>query len=206
MKALVTGGAGFIGSTLVDRLLAEGHHVDVIDDLSSGSLANLADARAGGTGRVSFHQIDLVDDSVVDLVARRAPDVIFHLAGEPDPQMALAQPAREATTTIVGALHLLEGARAGHVAKVVFASSCTIYGEVTPTDLPVLETHPQQPRSPQGVAKKAVTGYLTAYRELYDLEFTSLALATVYGPRQDPAPRLASSPASPATWWPTRRV
>ncbi len=124
---------------------------------------------------------------MVDLVARQAPDVVFHLAGRPDPQVAVEQPARDAATTIVGTLHLLEGARRGGVSKVIFASTCKIYGAVEAADLPVRESHPQQPRSPAAVAKKAVTDYLIAYRDLYDLEFTSLALATVYGPRQDPA-------------------
>ena len=205
MKALVTGGAGFIGSTLVDRLLAEGHHVDVIDDLSSGSLANLADARAGGAGRRSFHQLDLVDDAVIDVVARRQPDVVFHLAGDPDPQVASSSRRGTQTTTIVGTLHLLEGARAGGVDKVVFASSCDIYGEVVAADLPVRESHPQRPRSPHGVAKKAVTDYLAAYREIHDLEFTSLALASVYGPRQDPRRGHGVVASFASRCWPTNR-
>src|SRR5439155_7961796 len=82
MKALVTGGAGFIGSTLVDRLLAEGHSVDVIDDLSTGSLSNLAAARAHRANQLTFHQLDLRQPGTVDLIARRAPEVVFHLAAQ----------------------------------------------------------------------------------------------------------------------------
>lgn len=185
MRALVTGGAGFIGSTLVDRLLAEGHEVDVVDDLSTGSLANLTHARS--EGGVKFHRIGIDSPEVADLVARREPEVVFHLAAQADVRISVADPGRDALVNVVGSLHVLEGARRAGSRKVVFASSGgTIYGEVDPDDLPVTEQHPQRPLSPYGVAKKAVTDYLAAYRELHGLEFTSLALANVYGPRQDP--------------------
>lgn len=187
MKALVTGGAGFIGSTLVDRLLAEGHHVDVVDDLSSGSLANLADARAARTGRLNVHQLDIRDPAVVELVARREPEVVFHLAAQADVRVSVARPVFDAEVNVIGSLNVLEGARAAGARKVVFASSGgTIYGDPDPADLPVKESHPQQPVSPYGVAKKVVGDYLHAYRELHELEYVALALANVYGPRQDP--------------------
>ncbi len=187
MKALVTGGAGFIGSTLVDRLLAEGHQVDVVDDLSSGKLANLADARADQANRLSFHQIDIRDAGLVELMARQAPDVVFHLAAQADVRVSVARPVFDAEVNVVGSLNVLEGARAAGARKVVFASSGgTIYGEPDPSQLPVKESHPQQPLSPYGVAKKVVGDYLFAYRALHDLEYTALALANVYGPRQDP--------------------
>jgi len=187
VRALVTGGAGFIGSTLVDRLLAEGHSVDVVDDLSSGSLGNLAEARADRGNDVTFHQLDIRDPAVVDLVARRRPDVVFHLAAQADVRVSVARPAHDAEINVVGSLNVLEGARAGGARKVVFASSGgTIYGEPDASELPVKESHPQQPLSPYGVAKKVVTDYLHVYRQLHGLEFTSLALSNVYGPRQDP--------------------
>lgn len=186
MRALVTGGAGFIGSTLVDRLLAEGHAVDVIDDLSTGNLANLADARKQ-RDKVTFHQIDIRSEDVVDVIARRQPEVVFHLAAQADVRVSVARPAYDAEINVVGSLNVIEGARRGGAQKVVFASSGgTIYGDPPPSALPVKESHPQQPLSPYGVAKKVVSDYLYAYRELYSLEFTSLALANVYGPRQDP--------------------
>ena len=97
MRTLVTGGAGFIGSTLVDRLLAEGHEVDVLDDLSSGSLSNLADARADRTHRLTFHQIDVLAEHVVDLIAIRAPEVVFHLAGRPGVRRSVLHPVDDAT-------------------------------------------------------------------------------------------------------------
>jgi UDP-glucose 4-epimerase len=182
MQVLVTGGAGFIGSNLVDRLLAEGHSVDVIDDLSSGKLANLADARAAAEGRLSFHQIDICDPVVSELIERRAPEVVFHLAAQIDVRVSVADPARDARTNLIGTIHVLEGARRAGARKVAFASSGgTIYGEIDPA-----EAHPQRPVSPYGVTKKAAVDYLHVYRELHQIEYTALALANVYGPRQDP--------------------
>lgn len=187
MRALVTGGAGFIGSTLVDRLLAEGHAVEVVDNLSSGRLANLAEARSSRDHEFSFHQMDICDATVVELIERRRPDVIFHLAAQIDVRVSVSDPALDARVNVLGSLHVLEGARRAGTRKVVFASSGgTIYGEVDPEDLPVTEAHPQHPVSPYGVSKKVVTDYLHVYRELHQLEYTSLALANVYGPRQDP--------------------
>jgi UDP-glucose 4-epimerase len=187
MRTLVTGGAGFIGSTLVDRLLAEGHSVDVIDNLSSGSLANLAAARSEPSHQVNFHQLDVRSPDVVDLIARRRPEVVFHLAAQADVRVSVAQPVFDAEVNILGSLQVIEGARAAGAAKVVFASSGgTIYGDPDPSQLPIKESHPQQPLSPYGVAKKVVGDYLYAYRELHSLEYTALALANVYGPRQDP--------------------
>lgn len=187
MRTLVTGGAGFIGSTLVDRLLAEGHEVDVVDDLSSGSLANLSDARATPDHRFTFHQLDIRDSAVTDLIERRAPEVVFHLAAQIDVRVSVADPALDASINVIGSLHVLEGARRAGSRKVVFASSGgTIYGEPPDDELPFTESCDQKPVSPYGVAKKVVSDYLFAYRRLYDLEFTSLALANVYGPRQDP--------------------
>ena len=187
MKAMVTGGAGFIGSTLVDRLLAEGHEVDVVDDLSTGSLANLAAARADRTNALKIHRVDLRDPTVVEVIERQRPAVIFHLAAQVDVRTSVADPVLDATVNVLGSLNVLEGARRAGAEKVVFASSGgTIYGDVDPADLPLKESHPQRPVSPYGVAKKSVVDYLHAYRELHELEYTALALGNVYGPRQDP--------------------
>jgi UDP-glucose 4-epimerase len=186
VRALVTGGAGFIGSHLVDRLLAEGHEVDVIDDLSTGGLPNLAEARSQG-GVLKFHRADIRSPDVVDLIARRAPEVVFHLAAQMDVRLSVARPVHDAEINVIGSLNVLEGARAAGSRKVVFASSGgTIYGAPDPSDLPLKESQPQHPVSPYGVAKKAVGDYLRAYRDLHSLEYTSLALANIYGPRQNP--------------------
>jgi UDP-glucose 4-epimerase len=185
MRALVTGGAGFIGSTLVDRLLAEGHSVDVVDDLSTGSLSNLAEARATPGYELTFHRLDIRDAAVVALVAHRRPEVVFHLAAQADVRVSVERPTFDAEVNLIGTLNVLEGARAAGTRKVVFAASGgTLYGE--PEKLPVPESHPQRPLSPYGVSKKAACDYLAAYRELHGIEFTALALANVYGPRQDP--------------------
>ena len=187
MRALVTGGAGFIGSTLVDRLLAEGHSVDVIDDLSTGTLANLSAARSSTDNDLSFHRLDIRSPEVVDLIIRRAPDVIFHLAAQADVRVSVADPVFDADVNLLGTLRVLEGARGARVQRVVFAASGgTLYGEPDVSELPLKESLPQHPLSPYGVAKKAALDYLVAYRALHSLEFAALALANVYGPRQDP--------------------
>jgi UDP-glucose 4-epimerase len=187
MRTLVTGGAGFIGSTLVDRLLAEGHSIDVVDDLSSGSLANLAEARASAHHDLTFHQLDVRSPELVELMARRRPEVVFHLAAQADVRVSVERPVFDAEVNIIGTLRVLEGARAAGSARVVFAASGgTLYGDVDATDLPVRESHPQRPLSPYGVSKKSGIDYLTAYRELHAVEYCALALANVYGPRQDP--------------------
>lgn len=187
MRMLVTGGAGFIGSTLVDRLLAEGHGVDVIDNLSTGSLANLADARATAGHALTVHNLDVRSNEVVDLMARRKPEVVFHLAAQADVRVSVANPVFDADVNVLGTLQVLEGARSCQASRVVFAASGgTLYGEPDPSELPLNESLPQRPLSPYGVSKKAAIDYLVAYRELHSLEFSALALANVYGPRQDP--------------------
>ena len=187
MRTLVTGGAGFIGSNLVDRLLAEGHSVDVVDNLSTGSLANLAAARANPDHQLTFQQLDVTSPDVAELIARRRPEVIFHLAAQADVRVSVSRPVFDAEVNIIGGLRVIEGARAAGTPKVVFASSGgTIYGDPKPSQLPVRESHPQRPLSPYGVAKKVVGDYLHVYRELHNLEYSALALANVYGPRQDP--------------------
>jgi UDP-glucose 4-epimerase len=186
VKALVTGGAGFIGSTLVDRLLADGHDVVVVDDFSSGSDANLAAAQEAGD-RLTVHRVDIRDEAVTGLVAGERPEVVFHLAAQADVRVSVARPAHDASINVIGLLNVLEGAREAGTRKVVFASSGgTIYGEPDPSVLPVDESNPELPIAPYGVAKKVGTDYLRAYRAVHGLDWTSLALANVYGPRQDP--------------------
>lgn len=185
MRALVTGGAGFIGSTLVDRLLAEGHAVDAVDDLSTGALANLTNARASG-GEFRFHQLDVSAPEIVELFVRRRPEVVFHLAAQTSVGKSIARPVLDAQVNVVGSVQVLEAARAAGARKVVYAASGgTLYGDAELSELPLAESHPHRPRSPYGVSKSAVVHYLSAYRELHGLEFTALALANVYGPRQD---------------------
>jgi UDP-glucose 4-epimerase len=120
-------------------------------------------------------------------MVRRRPELVFHLAAQADVRVSVSRPAHDANVNVIGSLHVLEGARQAEAERVVFAASGgTLYGDPSPDELPVRESHPQQPLSPYGVSKKAVIDYLVAYRELHALEFSALALANVYGPRQDP--------------------
>jgi UDP-glucose 4-epimerase len=184
MRALVTGGAGFIGSTLVDRLLAENHSVDVVDDLSSGSLTNLADARRDHPRQLSFHRLDIRSPAIGEVMARRRPDVVYHLAARTSVPGSIDDPLDDADVNLLGALRVIEAARQAGATKVVFASSADIYGQLPASDLPVRESHAQRPETPHGVAKKSVVDYLWTYRQRHNLEFTALVLPNVYGPRQ----------------------
>jgi UDP-glucose 4-epimerase len=181
MRALVTGGSGFIGSHLVDRLLNEGHSVDVIDDLSTGSLANLAGARAL-RGELRIHQADIRDETVSELIERRRPEIIFHLAAQSSVSASIVDPGFDADVNVTGSVRVIEGAARARATKIVYAASGgTLYGEAR---RPADESQPFRPTSPYGVSKKVVIDYLAAYRERCGLEFTALALANVYGPRQ----------------------
>jgi UDP-glucose 4-epimerase len=185
VRALVTGGAGFIGSTLVDRLLAEDWEVDAVDDLSTGTLANLSEARTRRDHRFTFHRLDIRRPDVSDLIIRRRPDTIFHLAAQASVRESVAHPTLDAEINIQGSLNVFEGAVEAGVRKIVFAGSGgTLYG--VPEEVPVGEDHRQAPGSPYGVSKKAVGDYLHYYRAVQGIEYTVLALANVYGPRQDP--------------------
>ena len=181
MRALVTGGAGFIGSTLVDRLLSDGHDVLVVDDLSRGRLSNLSDAGH----RVQFVQQDIQDPELVRTLTEFKPETVFHLAAQIDVRDSVADPARDARINILGTINLAEAARVAGVRKIVFTSSGgSIYG--TPTTLPVSEDTPIDPQSPYAVSKASGELYLNAFSSLHGLQCTHLALANVYGPRQDP--------------------
>ncbi|MCW2600602.1 MAG: NAD-dependent epimerase/dehydratase [Frankiales bacterium] len=179
----MTGAAGFVGSHLVDRLAADGHRVSGIDDLSTGRLANLADARR--TKRLSFHRFDVTSTDLVELVARDAPDVVCHLAAQMDVRMSVADPLRDTRTNVLGTVNVLDACVRAGVPRVVFASSGgTVYGD--PDRLPVSERAALHPTSPYGAAKVAGEIYLDAYRRLHGLQGVSLRLGNVYGPRQNP--------------------
>jgi UDP-glucose 4-epimerase len=188
VRCLVTGAAGFIGSNLVDRLLADAHDVVGIDDLSHGKLSNLDDARRandGGGSRFSFVKADITDPNFGDVVASSDPEVIFHLAAQMDVRVSVREPLEDARLNVLGTINVLEAARAAGVRKVVFTSSGgSIYGE--PEHLPVSERVGVDPHSPYAASKVCGEIYLGTYRHLYGLESTALALSNVYGPRQDP--------------------
>ena len=186
MRAVVTGGAGFIGSTLVDRLLADGHDVVVLDDLSTGSEANLADARSTAGDRLRLEVVDLREDRSIELIAGAGAEVVYHLAAQADVQASVENPVNDAMVNVLGTLRVLEGARAGGTRKVVAAASGgTLYGDADPSLLPLDESTPHRPESPYGASKLAAGAYLRVYGSLYGVGWTELALANVYGPRQD---------------------
>jgi UDP-glucose 4-epimerase len=179
VKALVVGGAGFIGSHLVDRLLAGGETVDVVDDLSTGNLGNLADARSAG-GTLKIHHFDVGTAEASSLLGMRQPDVVFHVAALPRRPAGAMALGRAFTTTMA----LLDAVRAHGISKVVVALPATaLYGHPATRDLPLKE-QPLEPRGLRGVIARAMVDLLATYRETDAVEFTVLALATVYGPRQ----------------------
>lgn len=183
MRVLVTGAAGFIGSNLVDRLLADGQVVVGLDDLSRGKLANLAQAETHDD--FTFVEADITDPKLIDVVAAADVEAICHLAAQIDVRISVQDPIEDARLNVLGTINVLEAARRGGVRKVVFTSSGgSIYGE--PENLPVNESVPVNPLSPYAASKVSGEVYLSMFRGLYGLETTALALSNVYGPRQDP--------------------
>ncbi|MBU6232972.1 MAG: SDR family NAD(P)-dependent oxidoreductase [Acidobacteria bacterium] len=184
-RALVTGGAGFIGSHVVDRLLAEGHEVLVVDNLSTGRLSNLESASRHP--QFTFLHADITSTESVDAVEQFRPDVVFHLAAQADVRVSVANPVFDATVNIIGSLRVIEAAVKGGAQRIVAAASGgTLYGEVDPSDLPISESMPWQPLAPYGISKKVMIDYLRSAQAIYGIETTSLALGNVFGPRQDP--------------------
>ena len=183
---LVTGGAGFIGSHLADRLLAEGHRVISVDDLTTGRIANLGEARSYGK-EFTFFNMDVRADGLMPLFERHRPEVVFHLAAQSGVRPSIVDPVRDASINIMGTLNVLECALKAGSRKVIYAASGgTIYGE--PRRLPAKESAAQgsYPASPYGISKKIVLDYLSFYSRYRGVEYTALALGHVYGPRQDP--------------------
>jgi UDP-glucose 4-epimerase len=177
VRAIVTGGAGFIGSHLVDALVARGDDVTVVDDLSSGRRENLTD-------RVRLVEGDVRDpDTVEEAFAAAQPEVCFHLAAQVDVRVSVAQPAYDCDINLIGTIRVLEAAR-GQGAQVVLASTGgAMYGEC---DTPAAESAPRLPTAPYGTSKLAAEEYLATYNRLYGTNHVALRYGNVYGPRQDP--------------------
>jgi UDP-glucose 4-epimerase len=183
---LVTGGAGFIGSHLADRLLAEGMRVVSVDDLTTGRIANLSEARGYGK-EFTFFNMDVRADGLLPLFERHRPDLVMHLAAQAGVRPSIGDPVHDASVNVIGLLNVLECASRTGVRKVVYAASGgTIYGE--PKRLPAKESAAQgsHPLSPYGISKKVAVDYLGFFQRYRGLDFTALALGNVYGPRQDP--------------------
>ena len=185
MKALVTGGAGFIGSNLVDGLLARGDEVTVVDDLSTGRRENLDGALANGAKLV---EQDIRDTEAIAAVSvEEGAEAVFHLAAQIDVRKSVEDPAFDVAVNVGGTANVLEGARRAGSRRVVFVSTGgAIYGDGAAQELPLSEQAPAAPEAPYGQSKYAAEGYLGLYERLYGLSGVSLRLGNVYGPRQDP--------------------
>jgi UDP-glucose 4-epimerase len=183
MRALVTGGAGFIGSNLVDALLDRGHEVTVVDDLSTGRGENLDGARRRG---ISFHEVDIRDFARLhDVFAGAPPDIVFHLAAQIDVRKSVTDPAWDASINVLGTINVLEAARRTGVARVVNTSTGgAIYGDVDV--IPAPETTPPRPMAAYGQSKFCAEAYCGWYERLHGLSAVTLRYGNVYGPRQDP--------------------
>jgi UDP-glucose 4-epimerase len=178
MKILVTGGAGFIASHVVDAYVAAGHEVVIVDDLSTGRRSNLNPA-------AKFYQLDIRDPKLAEVFAAERPQVVNHHAAQMDVRRSVVDPLFDADVNVRGSIHLLELARQYGVARVIYISTGgAVYGE--PVYLPCDEDHPIQPICPYGASKHTVEHYLYMYNVLYGLRYTVLRYPNVYGPRQDP--------------------
>lgn len=177
-KVLVTGGAGFIASHVVDLLIGKGLHVSVVDNLSSGKRENLNNAAA-------FYESDIRDSEMIKIIGDVNPDVIIHHAAQISVRVSVNDPGYDASINILGSLNLLEASVKSGVKKFIFASTGgAIYGEQD--YFPADELHPVRPISPYGIAKLSVEKYLFYYKEVYGLDYVALRYSNVYGPRQDP--------------------
>jgi UDP-glucose 4-epimerase len=182
MNCAVTGGAGFIGSNVVDGLLERGDHVTVVDDLSTGKRQNLAPALDRGA---TLHELDIRDaEALLELFATTRPEVVFHLAAQVDVRHSVARPATDAEINVVGTISVLEAARAADTRRVVNSSTGGgLYGDIDV--IPTPEAGPISPMAPYGLSKWAAEGYCELYARLHGLSTVSLRYGNVYGPRQD---------------------
>lgn len=182
MRILVTGGAGFIGSTLVDRLLADGHEVAAVDDLSGGDRGNLV--RAAESPLFALHVMDIRDPALIGLAAEWRPEVVCHLAAQISVRKSVADPVHDARLNVEGTASVLTAAHHGGTRKVILASSVAVYGR--PAVIPVPADAATDPRSPYAASKLSAETYLATFKALYDIDYTALVLSNVYGPRQSP--------------------
>ncbi len=177
-RIIVTGGAGFIGSHIVDELIKQHHRVWVVDDLSSGKEENISKA-------AELIKLDIADPALKSIFEKTRPEYIFHLAAQKSVKKSVENPTFDAEVNIIGSLNLLENCKSFNVKKIIFLSTGgAIYGDTGM--IPTPETHLENPVSPYGVAKLAVDKYLHYYHHTFNLKYVSLRLANVYGPRQDP--------------------
>ena len=178
MRVLVTGGAGFIGSHIVDALVDGGHRVSVLDNLSTGRVENINPA-------TTFYEMDVRDEAVSRIFSEERPEAVVHMAAQVSVRESVADPVHDASVNVMGSINLLQSCIKYGVGRFVFASSGgAVYGEQE--TFPATEAHPTRPLSPYGAAKLAVEHYLHYYHKEHSLDYTALRYANVYGPRQDP--------------------
>jgi UDP-glucose 4-epimerase len=177
MKALVTGGAGFIGSHVVDALVKRGDEVVVIDDLSTGFERNI---NIGA----KLYRLNICSDQLREIFELEKPQIVFHMAAQTVVTKSISGPSIDAEINILGSLNVISNCAVFKVRKIVYSSSCALYG--TPEYLPVDEKHPVNALSPYGISKHTVEHYLYQNRYLYGLSYMALRYANVYGPRQNP--------------------
>ena len=178
----MTGGAGFIGSHLTEALVAGGHEVHVVDDLSTGRMENLEGALARGA---ELHVEDVTDAAwIAELAEIVRPDVVFHLAAQIDVRRSVDDPTFDAGVNVMGTAAVLEAAHRSGCGRLVLASTAAVYGR--PLEIPTTEASPVAPLSPYGASKAAAEAYLGVYTRLHGMSTLALRMANVYGPRQDP--------------------
>jgi UDP-glucose 4-epimerase len=176
VKTLVTGGAGFIGSHLVDLLMSEGHDVAVVDNLVTGRIGNLND-------RARFYETDISSPQLESILKSERPEVVFHQAAQMSVKVSTDDPRYDAQVNVLGLINVLEACVSAGVRKVMFASSGATYGN--PDYLPMDEDHPQRPEAPYGITKMVAEHYLSYYARDHGLQYAALRYGNVYGPRQD---------------------
>lgn len=176
-KVLVTGGAGFIGSHLVDRLIKEGYKVVIIDNLSTGRKANI-------NLKAKFYKADIQSPKIAEIFKKEKPEIVFHFAAQIDVRKSVEYPIQDAKINILGSLNILENCQKYKIKKIIFTSTGgAIYGDAD--IIPTPESYLEMPLSPYGIEKLVFDKYLNYYYKIFNLSYTSLRLANVYGPRQN---------------------
>ena len=178
MRALVTGGAGFIASHIVDALIEKGHDVTVVDNLSAGSEDNV-------NPRARLHRLDITDSEALDAVfASAKPEVVYHLAAQTSVRHSMTDPSFDARVNVIGSINTLQSCVNHGASRIVFSSTCAVYSE--PEHVPMDESHPIRPQSAYGMAKHTIENYIRFYSDVYRLRYKVFRYGNVYGPRQSP--------------------